>query len=110
MSQTCPVCAQPNVYPDGENLVCADCGHEWPATATDESGDEAKVFKDAHGTVLNDGDSVILTKDLKVKGSSLVIKKGTKVKNIRLVDGDHDVDCKIDGVSLSLKTEFLKKA
>jgi protein PhnA len=105
----CPVCHMPNTYPDGEMLVCADCGHEW-SSADAPTSDEARVVKDANGNVLVDGDSVILTKDLKVKGSSIVIKKGTKVKNIRIVEGDHDIDCKVDGVALSLKSEFLKKA
>lgn len=106
----CPVCTMPNTYHDGEQLVCADCGHEWQIdeAVTETTGE--RVYKDAHGTVLVNGDSVILIKDLKVKGSSIVVKKGTKVKNIRLVDSDHDIDCKVDGVSLSLKTEFMKKA
>ena len=102
-----------NTYQDGDNFVCPDCGHEWPmagsATAADEDGADA-VIRDSNGTGLADGDSVILIKDLKVKGSSQVLKKGTKVKSIRLVGGDHDVDCKIDGISMSLKSEFLKKA
>ena len=108
----CPVCAMENTYQDGDNYVCPDCAHEWPVagaqTADEDSGDT--VIRDSNGTVLADGDSVILIKDLKVKGSSQVLKKGTKVKSIRLVGGDHDVDCKIDGVSMSLKSEFLKKA
>jgi protein PhnA len=106
----CPVCTMPNTYPDGEMLVCADCGHEWSAADSVATNDDVRVVKDANGNLLVDGDSVILTKDLKVKGSSIVIKKGTKVKNIRIVDGDHDIDCKVDGVALSLKSEFLKKA
>lgn len=107
----CPVCAMENTYQDGDHYICPDCAHEWPVAAAADEGDETLVIKDAHGTPLADGDSVILIKDLKVKGSSLVLKKGTKVKSIRLVGGDHDVDCKIDGVgSMSLKSEFLKKA
>jgi protein PhnA len=102
-----------NTYQDGDNFVCPDCAHEWPMAggtpSTDEDGADA-VIRDSNGTVLADGDSVILIKDLKVKGSSQVLKKGTKVKSIRLVGGDHDVDCKIDGISMSLKSEFLKKA
>lgn len=92
--------------------ICPDCGHEWSDDGAQEgaSDEGAKVVRDANGQVLVDGDSVILIKDLKVKGSSIVLKKGSKAKGIRLVDGDHDVDCKIDGVSLSLKSEFLKKA
>ena len=107
----CPVCAMENTYQDGDNYVCPDCAHEWPVAAQAEEADAELVIKDAHGTPLADGDAVILIKDLKVKGSSLVLKKGTKVKSIRLVDGDHDIDCKIDGVgNMSLKSEFLKKA
>jgi protein PhnA len=107
----CPVCAMENTYQDGDNYVCPDCAHEWPMAAQAEEGEADAVITDAHGTPLADGDSVILIKDLKVKGSSLVLKKGTKVKSIRLVGGDHDVDCKIDGIgSMSLKSEFLKKA
>ena len=102
-----------NTYQDGDNFVCPDCAHEWPmagsAMVADEDGADA-VIRDSNGTILADGDSVILIKDLKVKGSSQVLKKGTKVKSIRLVGGDHDVDCKIDGISMSLKSEFLKKA
>ena len=105
----CPQCGEPNTYPDGDNIICADCGHEFSATAV-ESSDEQRVVKDSNGNVLVNGDSVILIKDLKVKGSSIVIKKGTKVKSIRIVDGDHDIDCKVDGVAMSLKSEFLKKA
>ncbi|MFZ1891321.1 MAG: zinc ribbon domain-containing protein YjdM [Formosimonas sp.] len=106
----CPVCTLTNTYPDGEQLVCADCGHEWSASDVSADDDVDKVVRDSNGNVLENGDSVILIKDLKVKGSAIVLKKGTKVKNIRIVDGDHDIDCKVDGVSLSLKSEFLKKA
>ena len=106
----CPVCTLTNTYPDGEQLVCADCGHEWSASDVSADDDVDKVVRDSNGNVLENGDSVILLKDLKVKGSAIVLKKGTKVKNIRIVDGDHDIDCKVDGVSLSLKSEFLKKA
>jgi protein PhnA len=98
-----------NTYPDGNNFICPDCSHEWSAAAATEV-EEKRVHKDAHGNVLNDGDTVTLIKDLKVKGSSLVIKGGTKIKNIRLIDADHDIDCKIDGQSLLLKSEFMKKA
>lgn len=99
-----------NTYPDGNQFICPDCSHEWPAVAIKEELEETKIHKDAHGNVLNDGDTIILIKDLKVKGSSLVIKGGTKIKNIRLVDGDHDIDCKVDGQSMLLKSEFMKKA
>ncbi len=107
----CPVCTLENTYRDGEMNICPDCGHEWSDEAEANPADEgAKVVRDANGQILVDGDSVILVKDLKVKGSSITLKKGAKAKGIRLVDGDHDVDCKIDGVSLMLKSEFLKKA
>lgn len=107
----CPQCTLKNTYPDGTNWVCADCGHEWPMaqTATADDEDDA-VVKDSNGHVLQDGDAVVLIKDLKVKGSSTVLKMGTKVKSIRLVGGDHEVDCKMDGGSFMLKACFLKKA
>jgi len=106
----CPQCAMENTYPDGESFVCADCGHEWPMLAAAETSEGAAgVVKDANGNPLQDGDSVVLIKDLKVKGSSITLKMGTKVRNIRLVDGDHDVDGKVDGSSYMLKSCFLKK-
>src|SRR4051812_13645626 len=107
----CPQCAMENIYPDGSNHVCADCGHEWPMVAAvqvDEGADA--VVKDSNGNVLSDGDSVVLIKDLKVKGSSITLKVGTKVKSIRLVGGDHEVDCKMDAGSFMLKACFLRKA
>ena len=107
----CPQCAQENTYPDADMLVCPDCGHEWSPNAAAASDDEADaVVKDSNGTVLADGDAVVLIKDLKVKGSSITLKQGTKVKSIRLVGGDHEVDCKVDGSSYMLKACFLKKA
>jgi protein PhnA len=107
----CPQCGSEYTYEDGEMYVCPECAHEWPKNAPAVNAEEAKVVKDANGTVLNDGDSVTVIKDLKVKGSSLVVKVGTKVKNIRLVEGDHDIDCKIDGIgAMQLKSEFVKKA
>ncbi len=107
----CPQCTLENTYQDGDNYVCPDCGHEWPAAApADDSDDGSAVIKDANGKPLADGDAVILIKDLKVKGSSTVLKKGSKVKSIRLVDGDHEVDCKMDAGSFMLKACFLKKA
>lgn len=108
---TCPKCAMENTYPDGDNYVCADCGHEWPMTeaAKADDGGEA-VVKDSNGNVLSDGDSVVLIKDLKVKGSSITLKMGTKVKSIRLVGGDHEVDCKMDAGSFMLKACYLRKA
>ena len=100
-----------NTYPDAGNHVCADCGHEWPIAAApaDDGSDEA-VVKDCNGNVLADGDAVVLIKDLKVKGSSTTLKMGTKVKSIRLVGGDHEVDCKMEAGSFMLKACFLKKA
>lgn len=107
----CPQCAEGNTYPDGDHFVCADCGHEWPQVAAPMANDEADaIVKDSNGQVLQDGDAVVLIKDLKVKGSSTVLKMGTKVKSIRLVGGDHEVDCKMDGGSFMLKACFLKKA
>lgn len=111
----CPKCKSTFTYEDGSLLVCPECAHEWtqntaPETApTEDSG--AKVYRDSAGNILADGDTVTVIKDLKLKGSSKVVKMGTKVKNIRLVDGDHDIDCKIDGIGpMSLKSEFVKKA
>ncbi|MRX53152.1 alkylphosphonate utilization protein [Bacillus idriensis] len=106
----CQKCQSAYTYEDGNLLVCPECAHEWTADAEAENQEELKVVKDANGNVLNDGDSVTVIKDLKVKGSSSVIKIGTKVKSIRLVDGDHDIDCKIDGFgAMQLKSEFVKK-
>lgn len=107
----CPMCSSEYTYEDGGNYVCPECAHEWPTAGEVAAEDEAKVVKDAVGNVLQDGDTVTVIKDLKVKGSSLVVKVGTKVRNIRLVDGDHDIDCRIDGVGqMGLKSEFVKKA
>ena len=106
----CPACSSEYTYEDSDNYVCPECAHEWPKHAAAEAGEAQKVWKDANGNVLQDGDSVTVIKDLKVKGSSLVVKVGTKVKNIRLVDGDHDIDCKIDGIgAMKLKSEFVRK-
>jgi protein PhnA len=91
-------------------LVCPECAHEWSASASSDAAESEKVIRDAVGNVLQDGDTVSVIKDLKVKGSSLVVKVGTKVKGIRLCDGDHDIDCKIDGIgAMKLKSEFVKK-
>ena len=106
----CPKCNCEYTYEDGNLLICPECGHEWAREAA-PLAQEQRVWKDAHGNVLQDGDSVTLVKDLKIKGSSAVVKVGTKVKNIRLIDGDHDIDCKIDGIgAMQLKSEFVKKA
>jgi protein PhnA len=105
----CPQCGSEYTYENGDLLVCPECAHEWPAQAS-AAAEDVRVITDANGNVLQDGDSVTVIKDLKVKGSSLVVKVGTKVKNIRLVDGDHDIDCKIDGIgAMKLKSEFVKK-
>jgi protein PhnA len=106
----CPKCNSEYTYEDGSLFVCPECSHEWSLELEAENSEDSKVIKDANGNFLNDGDSVSVIKDLKVKGTSLVVKVGTKVKNIRLVDGDHDIDCKIDGFgAMKLKSEFVKK-
>jgi len=105
----CPKCSSEFTYEDGAFLICPECGNEW---SSDDGGDSdsIKTICDANGNPLTDGDSVSVIKDLKVKGTSIVVKVGTKVKNIRLVDGDHDIDCKIEGVgAMKLKSEFVKK-
>ncbi len=113
----CPKCSSENIYSDGTLWICPECSHEWSALASaeqpTEQGPDVHVVKDAHGNILQDGDTVTVIKDLKVKGSSSVVKGGTKVKNIRLMDaGDgHDIACKIDGFgSMNLKSEYVKKA
>ena len=110
----CPKCQSGLTYEDGATLVCPECAHEWtpgaPAAAAPEA-EQGLVVRDAFGTVLRDGDTVTVVKDLKIRGSSSVVKVGTKVRNIRLVEGDHDIDCRIDGVgAMGLKSEFVKKA
>ncbi|MBX0316290.1 zinc ribbon domain-containing protein YjdM [Planococcus glaciei] len=106
----CPVCGSEYTYEDGNMLVCPECANEWVLGAEAETVEAEKVVKDANGNVLADGDSVTVIKDLKVKGSSSVLKIGTKVKGIRLVEGDHNIDCKIDGFGpMKLKSEFVKK-
>ncbi len=104
----CPTCSSEYTYEDGEMFVCPECAHEWPIAAAESS---AIVVRDAFGTELKAGDSITVIKDLKIKGSSSVVKTGVKIKIIRLVDGDHDIDCKIDGIgAMQLKSEFVKKA
>jgi len=106
----CPTCSSEYTYEDGEMFVCPECAHEWPIAA-DEETPAATVVRDAFGTELKAGDSITVIKDLKIKGSSAVVKTGMKIKIIRLVHGDHDIDCKIDGVgAMQLKSEFVKKA
>lgn len=107
----CPQCGSSFTYPDGDNFVCPECSHEWSQQGATAETSDAPIVKDAHGNLLQDGDSVTVIKDLKIKGSSAVVKVGTKVRNIRLVEGDHNIDCKIDGIgAMSLKSEFVKKA
>ncbi|HET6352137.1 MAG TPA: zinc ribbon domain-containing protein YjdM [Coriobacteriia bacterium] len=111
MSNTpaCPECGSTFVYDDGNLHVCPECGHEWPIGSS--SAPVGLVVRDANGNLLSDGDSVTLIKDLKVKGTSSVAKVGTKIRNIRLVEGDHNIDCKVDGIgAMGLKSEFVKKA
>lgn len=106
----CPQCTLDNTYPDGACYVCADCGYEWPMSVGAEAEVDAEAaIRDANGNALTNGDAVVLIKDLKVKGSSITLKMGTKVKSIRLVGGDHEVDCKMDAGSFMLKACFLKK-
>jgi len=105
----CPKCNCEYTYEDRDLIVCPECAHEWIASEAEDAAEDESI-RDANGNVLNDGDSITVIKDLKVKGTSLVVKVGTKVKNIRLVDGDHDIDCKIDGIgAMKLKSEFVKK-
>ena len=112
----CPNCQSENIYSDGNLWICPECSHEWSQheqKSTPAGEPEARVIRDAHGNILQDGDSVTVIKDLKVKGSSAVVKVGTKVRNIRLVEGSdgHDISCKIDGIgAMNLKSEFVKKA
>ncbi|MBN3766994.1 zinc ribbon domain-containing protein YjdM [Burkholderia sp. Ac-20365] len=106
----CPQCNSEFTYEDGGVYICPECAHEWSAQAVTQTEPPAKIYRDSAGNVLQDGDTVTVIKDLKLKGSGGVIKMGTKVKNIRLVDSDHDIDCKIDGFgAMSLKSEFVKK-
>jgi protein PhnA len=106
----CPVCNSVLTYGDGQLFICPECAHEWDSAAASAT-EQALEVRDAHGNVLHDGDAVIVIKDLTVKGTSSVVKVGTKVKSIRLVDGDHNIDCKIDGIgAMQLKSEFVKRA
>lgn len=106
----CPKCNSEYTYEDRDLTICSMCAHEWKKDESVSSDSSERVIKDAHGNILKDGDTVTVIKDLKVKGSSSVVKVGTKVKNIKLVDGDHDIDCRIDGVGqMGLKSQFVKK-
>ena len=112
MTTTIPPCSQcgmPNTYPDGALFICADCGYEWPQQSSETYDESESIVRDSNGTILSDGESVAIIKDLKVKGSSITLKVGTKIKSIRLVGGDHEVDCKTDAGQFMLKACFLKK-
>lgn len=110
---SCPVCANANVYPDGDNFVCADCAHEWPqaaaAGADEATAEDDGVVKDVNGVALANGDAVVLIKSLKLKGSSITLKQGTKISNIRLASGDHEVDCRVENMNVMLKACYLRK-
>jgi protein PhnA len=107
----CPQCGSEYTYEDRNLFICPECSHEWSGSEPAAAGDDSLMVRDAHGNQLSDGDMVTMIKDLKVKGSSSVIKVGTKVRILRLVDGDHNIDCKIDGIgAMMLKSEFVKKA
>ncbi|HEX5628246.1 MAG TPA: zinc ribbon domain-containing protein YjdM [Usitatibacteraceae bacterium] len=107
----CPQCGSEFTYEDGARFVCPECAHEWDSQAAADAAPSARVVRDSNGNELHDGDAITVIKDLKVKGSSLVVKVGTKVKGIRLVEGDHDIDCKVDGIGpMKLKSEFVRKA
>lgn len=107
----CPKCNSEYTYKDDMLFICPECAHEWTNNVEEKVADNALIVKDANGNVLQDGDTVTVIKDLKVKGSSVGVKVGTKVKNIRLVEGDHNIDCKIEGIGpMQLKSEFVKKA
>lgn len=107
----CPQCQSEFAYEDAGLYICPECAHEWSAQAVATPDAGQKVYRDSVGNVLQDGDTVTVIKDLKLKGSGGVVKMGTRVKNIRLVDSDHDIDCKIDGFgAMSLKSEFVRKA
>lgn len=106
----CPKCSSVYTYEDGPLLVCPECSHEWDPAAAMANGEDSKIVKDSNGNILSNGDSVSVIKDLKVKGTSSVIKIGTKAKNIRLIDGDHDIECKLEGFgAMKLKSEYVKK-
>ena len=106
----CPKCSSDYTYEDAGMLICPECDHTWSGEVESDKPEHNKIVKDAHGNILHDGDTVALIKDLKIKGRSSTIKAGTKVKNIRLVNEDHNIDCKIDGFGkMGLKSEFVKK-
>jgi protein PhnA len=106
----CPKCNSAFTYEDGPHFICPECAHEWPREEAATAAETVRAVRDAVGNELKDGDTVTVIKDLKVKGSSSVVKVGTKVRNIRLVDGDHDIDCRVEGIGpMGLKSEFVKK-
>lgn len=106
----CPKCKSEYTYEDGNLLICPECAYEWTLESANETNEDELTVKDANGNILKDGDSITIIKDLKVKGASSALKIGTKVKNIKLVEGDHNIDCKIDGFgAMKLKSEFVKK-
>lgn len=114
-STTCPKCKSEYAYPTGTSMMCPECGHEWNPddiqAAAEEAESNSDVVKDSNGTVLQDGDTVIIIKDLPVKGAPKPIKAGTKVKNIKLTSGDHNIDCKVDGFgAMGLKSIYVRKA
>lgn len=106
----CPMCETKEILEHADKLECVTCGHEWEPTPKEDAPEAARVVKDAHNNVLQDGDLVMLIKDLPLKGSSQVLKVGTKSKPIKLVDGDHEISCKMDGIAVGLKACFVKKA
>lgn len=107
----CPKCKSEYTYEDGGMYICPECAHEWSKDAAETSSEDTLIVRDSNGNLLNEGDFITVIKDLKIKGSSSVVKVGTKVKIIRLVEGDHDIDCKIEGIGpMMLKSEFVKKA
>lgn len=105
----CPACSMEHTYQDEDLFICPDCAHEWPTVAPEADDDDERVVLDSNKNRLNEGDTVYLIKDLRVKGSSTILKKGTKIRGIRIIPGDHEIDCKVDGVSYQLKAEFMKK-
>lgn len=110
IQSVCPMCEMPEILDRADRHECVTCGHEWPHAAAPEARDAPRVVKDAHGNVLADGDCVTLVKDLKLGGGNQVLKVGTKSKPIRLVDDDHEISCKMDGMAIGLKARFVKKA
>lgn len=105
----CPSCAMENTYQDEDLFICPDCTHEWPTVTPEPDEDDERIVLDSNQNRLNDGDTVYLIKDLRVKGSSTTLKKGLKIRGIRIIPGDHEIDCKVDGINYQLKAEFMKK-